>query len=70
MEAINEFGVGERTDTLTLSTQGIPIFTYIPSFLDVVKLRSFSYKSIKFLFVIVMSPLIMILIEDGVTVKY
>ena len=70
MEAINEFGVGERTDTLTLSTQGIPIFTYIHSFLDVVKLRSFSYKSIKFLFVIVMSPLIMILIEDGVTVKY
>ena len=24
MEAINEFGVGERTDTLTLSTQGTP----------------------------------------------
>ena len=24
MEAINEFGVGERTDTLTMSTQGTP----------------------------------------------
>ena len=36
MEAINEFGVGERTDTLTLSTQGtlhcIPIFIYLANF--------------------------------------
>ena len=53
MEAINEFGVGERTDTLTLSTQGN---SYIHICIDVVKLRSYSYKSIKFLFVIVWVP--------------